>query len=102
MAQNIADDSQVKEQGKKEKRIRSLELEDMRRILETDYGRRFVWRYLGIAGVFQSSFTGNSTTFFNEGRREIGLKLLADVTDAKPDAYVQMTLEAKKSEEADV
>ncbi len=101
MAQNIADESKVKEGTQKGKRLRETELNDIRRILEYDFGRRFVWRYLGLAGVFQTSFTGNSTTFFNEGRRDIGLKLLADVTEAKPDAYIQMTQEAKKSEEND-
>jgi hypothetical protein len=99
MAQNIADDTQVRNSEQRGKRLRERELDDIKRILETDFGRRFVWRYLGLAGVFQTSFTGNSTTFFNEGKRDIGLKLLADITEAKPEAYLQMTNEAKKSEE---
>ncbi len=101
MGQNIADETQVKQGEQKGKRVRERELLDVQKILETDFGRRFVWRYLGLAGVFQTSFTGNSTTFFNEGKRDIGLKLLTDVTQAKPDAYIQMTQEAKKSEEND-
>lgn len=99
--QNIADEAQVKDGAKKGKYRRDRELDDVKKILETDHGRRFMWRYLGLAGVFQTSFTGNSTTFFNEGKRDIGLKMLADVTEAKPDAYIQMANEAKKSEEND-
>ncbi len=101
MAQNIADESQVKQATQKGKRLRDVELADIKRILDTDFGRRFVWRLLGLAGVFQTSFTGNSTTFFNEGKRDIGLKILADVSEAKPEAYIQMAQEAKQSEEND-
>jgi len=101
VARNIADESQVKEGSQKAKRLRERELSDIRFILETEMGRRFVWRYLSLAGVFQTSFTGNSTTFFNEGRRDIGLKLLADVSEAKPEAYLQMAHEAKKGDEND-
>lgn len=101
MAQNIADEIKVKESEQKGKRFRERELMDMKAILETDYGRRFVWRYMGLTGIFQTSFTGNSTTFFNEGKRDIGLKLLADVTEAKPDAYLLMASEARKREEDD-
>lgn len=95
---NAADEAQVNEAAAKEKRGRARDLEDMRFILETAQGRRFIWRQLGECGVFKSSFTGNSTTFFNEGRRDVGLKLMADVMDAKPDAYLQMAEEAKREE----
>lgn len=98
MARNAADETQVKEAAAKEKRGRERDLEDLRFLLSTIQGRRFVWRQLSECGVFKSSFTGNSTTFFNEGRRDVGLKLMADVMESKPEAYLQMAQEAKREE----
>ncbi len=90
LVRNAADAEQVKEAGVKEKFGRKQELNDVYNILAIPSGRRWVWRVLSDCGVFKSSFTGNSTTFFNEGRRDIGLRILADVMEANPDAYVQM------------
>lgn len=99
MAQNIADETQVKQTEQKGKRLRERELDDVRRILETDYGRRFMWRYLGLAGIGRISFTGNrNSTDFNEGQRSIGLNLQADIDQAHPEAYFQMRQEAMKKE----
>lgn len=95
--QNAADKGQVKEQENKERRGRERELGDIRWILSSPQGRRFFWRYLGECGVFKTSFTGSSQTFFNEGQRNVGLMLLADLNEAQPDAYVTMMKEAKEN-----
>lgn len=57
-------------------------------------GRRFIWRLLGITGIFRSSFTGNSETFFREGERNVGLKLLTEVTRDANDLYLTAQQEA--------
>ena len=36
--------------------------------------------------VICNSFTGNSTTFFNEGKRQVGLELLSRITELGIDA----------------
>lgn len=64
--------------------------------MSTPSGRRFVWRQLQRAGVFRSSFTGNSQTFFNEGQRNIGLMLLTDVHEFCPEQYIPMLKESKE------
>lgn len=99
MSQNAADKSQVKKADDREKFTRRRDLLDVRDILATPCGRRFIWRYLSICGVFKLSFTGNSETFFNEGQRNVGLRLMTDVMDADPTAYVLMQKEAKEEEE---
>lgn len=58
-------------------------------------GRRIVWAQLSECGVFRTSFTGNSTTFFNEGKRDVGLRILDRITKLCPEAYVTMTREAQ-------
>jgi hypothetical protein len=53
-----------------------LELHD---VLKTRAGRRTLWRVMEYAGMNISSFTGNSTTFFNEGKRDVGLWLRSEL-----------------------
>lgn len=75
---------------------REHELADVLWLMQHAKGRRFMWRLLSRAMVFQTTFTGNSTTFFNEGRRALGLELLADVNNVALPEYMQMTEEAKR------
>jgi hypothetical protein len=95
---NAAEESQVKDRKRKDERLRDIELADMKKMMSTREGRRFVWRLLDRAGVFRTSFTGNSTTFFNEGQRNIGLIVLADVMAAAADQYVVMMNESKEDD----
>lgn len=60
--------------------IRRRDNEALKDILSSDSGRWFLMRLLDNSHVLGSCFTGNSTTFFNEGRREVGLQILRDIT----------------------
>lgn len=55
-------------------------------ILKSQAGIEVFRRILTDTKVFNSCFTGNSTTFYNEGRRDVGLNILADLLKADPDA----------------
>lgn len=84
-------DKQNKEIAAEEKRVRQKEIDDVRKILKTPEGRRFIWRQLSKCGLFRNSFTLNSNqTGFNEGQRNIGLDLLNDVNEADVAAFAQM------------
>lgn len=75
-------------------RARSRVLDDIARIMETDAGRRFLWRLLEAAHCFQSSFaTDPHLTAFREGERNLGLMILADVLEACPDRFAEMARE---------
>ena len=99
VVQNAADKVQVKKAEGRVARIRLARENETRYVMNSVLGRKFIWRYLGECGVFRKSFTGNSETFFREGERNIGLKLMADVTDSCPDAYLLMQKEAMKEKE---
>lgn len=73
---------------------RKRELHDIKTMMSEPMGRRFMWSLLGRAGVFLSCFTGNSTTFFNEGKREIGLQYMHMINEACPELYHVMVTEA--------
>lgn len=62
-------------------------------LMASKQGRSYTWWLLGLCGVFRTSFTGNSATFFNEGKRDIGLHVLADLQREFPEQYLQMTKE---------
>jgi hypothetical protein len=98
-APNAADENQVRERSTKQRSKRLSELEDINWILGSKQGRRFFWRYLGMCGVFESSFTGNNTTFFKEGERNIGLRLLSDLNESAPNAYALMQKEANEEKQ---
>lgn len=72
-----------------------IEANDWKWLMSSKQGRRLVWGLLAETGIYQSSFTGNSETFFREGRRDIGLKVLAKIHATGPEAYVQMLTESK-------
>jgi hypothetical protein len=93
---NIADKDQVRDAARAEKREAERADKDFRAIMESPYGRRFIARTLNACGFQRSSFTGNSTTFFNEGRRSIALELWADINRVAPDLYVQMLNDAQE------
>lgn len=94
---NAADEKQVKEAKRQAKFSREQELDDVRAILSLPAGRRFLWRYLERCGVYKSSYDpSGSRVYFNEGERNIGILLLADITQADPQAYVSMMLDSER------
>lgn len=69
---------------------------DLQAVMNTPAGRRLLWRLIeGTSGAFGLSHAGESTheTAFNEGRRAVGLELMADVQREAPTLYVQMLAE---------
>lgn len=93
---NVADGAEAGNQ--KARSAREQELQDFSMLLATRPGRRFVWRLLSLTGVFRTSFDNSgSVTAFNEGQRNIGLRLLADVNEAGPEHYVVMLRESKEA-----
>lgn len=87
---NAGDEIQVKEREKKEKTGRDRELDDLKSILETRSGRRFICRLLDASeflGVCQSM---NAHIYFLEGKRSIGKLIFHDVMKIAPEAYSLM------------
>jgi hypothetical protein len=71
------------------------DVEDTKWLMSSKRGRRVVNRLLQQAGVFRSSFHTNALQMsFNEGNRNGGLILLADITENCPDRYAEMIEEA--------
>ena len=77
------------------KRKREKELQDLRKVMSSSEGRRVLWRILTKGAIFNSSFAQNANeTFFNEGRRSVGLWLTQEVSEADLEKFFQMHREA--------
>ena len=75
-----------------------VDAQDFKWVVSNKRGRRFVMALLERSGVFRSSFTGNSQTFFNEGQRNIGLSVLAMIHMHSPETYALMLSEQRDHE----
>jgi hypothetical protein len=73
---------------------------DLYFVLQTEQGRRYLYDLMDFCGLHRPSMTGNSQTFFNEGMRNVALKLFADIGKADPNAYIKMMSEHKFRAEA--
>ena len=67
----------------------------IRAVMSTKDGRGYIFDYLRSAEIFQTSFTGNSRTFFKEGKREKAFELWKDIQKHCKDLGELMNQEAK-------
>lgn len=65
-------------------------IEDFREVLRLPAGRRIVRTILDMTGCMDSVFTGNSKTFYNSGRADVGLEVMRDIAIADPKALMQI------------
>lgn len=91
---NAADEEAVKLKRHNERHSRDRVNADLRAVLNMSEGRNLVWWLLGVCKVFETSMTGNSQTFFNEGMRNVGLILLRKAVEVKPDLLFDLQREA--------
>lgn len=85
-------DAEAEEAVARERRRR--ELEDLKWLMAHPQGRRIVTRLLDAAGVNRSSYNhSGSLMAFNEGRRDIGLFITAEVLEAAPEGYFKLLKE---------
>lgn len=64
-------------------------------IADTAQGREFLWWLFEICGVFTTSYTGNSDTYFNEGRRAVGNEVLHRLVEVRPEIFQAMIKSGK-------
>jgi hypothetical protein len=95
-----AGDAQQVAKAKSRQKTRSLQKKAaFRRFMSDAEGRMFMWDLLTLCGIFHSSFSIDALRCaFNEGRRDIGLRLLADINQLSPDLYMRMVGENQEKE----
>jgi len=77
-------------------------LNDIRSMLKSPEGRRVMWYMLSSCRTMAASMSANPyDTAYREGQRSIGLMLLDDIMEAKPEAYDQMRREYASNSKTD-
>lgn len=73
---------------------------DLGFIMSQVQGRRFIWQLLELSGPFRSNFdTNHAQMSFNEGRRSLGVELLAQLTASYLKEYLLMVKENQINED---
>ena len=81
LVRNAANEKQVKRAGDREQLRQETDIDDLKKIMSTVHGRRFVRRLIVTsAGLLRSSYLGaptgrGSDPVFLEGRRSVGIDL---------------------------
>lgn len=96
LVKNAADPKQVKRAADKEQFSRDNELNDLRKVLETPEGRRFVWRVMQHCKVFGSVWEPSAKIHFNSGRQDVGHFVMGEVVEAGEDYLLAMMKENKE------
>lgn len=79
-----------------EEREHIVLIENIRELLKLRAGQDFIWSILDLCDLFADTFTGNSQTYYLEGKRAIGLQIIGLLQEADPAAYPKLLL--KRSE----
>lgn len=72
--------------------------ESIRELMKTRVGKDLMWRILSMCELYVDTFTGNSSTFYREGKRAVGLEILQLLEDSDPTIYPNLLLYAQKKE----
>lgn len=93
IAAQLARDEKTRERAKQKALAK---VNDIKWLMGQRPGRRIMYGLLEEAGVYRGSFTGNSETFFNEGKRAIGLLYLETLNAHCPEEFMAMLKEHKE------
>lgn len=98
---NAADEDLTREMEEKRKRERIDELNDIRFMLNSPQGRRFLQRFFSKWGLLRNAMTGNSQTYFNLGSQNVAQWLFSEVCTAGTTEQIGEIMFVKEKEESD-
>ncbi len=97
LVDNLADEDQVERAESKESRKKETFKDDLQSLLITPHGRRVLWHYISICGVFRSNFIPESNLmYYSGGQRNVGLRMLDDIIKTNPEMFMLMMKEREK------
>jgi len=79
--------------------IEKRQVDDLNAVLESLQGRRFLWRLLSEAKVFNSVVDSDPIRMgYRSGKQDLGHWLMAEIIKVDPDRYIEMMQEANIQE----
>jgi len=74
-------------------------IENVRELMKLRQGKEVIWYILSLCNLYGDIFTGNSRTFYEEGKRAVGLEILGLLEEADKTIYPRLLLERTKGVE---
>jgi hypothetical protein len=95
---NASDEQQVSAASKKVKFTREQELLDIKAVMNTFEGQRFIWRILSKCKAFGSVWEASAKIHYNSGMQDIGHFLMAEIVEADEQALFKIMKQNLKGE----
>lgn len=89
-------EQQIKIQNKLDKQELQQLKSDIKETFDKPAGIRVLNRLMSICQIYNDTFTGNSRTFFLEGKRSVGLEVLEMIMETDVEIYIKMLRENNK------
>lgn len=97
MQYDASNPEEVKKAEQRERDERKRQLDDIRTLLSSSSGRRFVWRILEKCNSFSSVFSNDASFMaYNAGQQDLGHFLMAEITEANPSLLFKLMKEHRK------
>lgn len=77
-------------QAKIQDRELKQRVKDIEWMLKHEQGRRILFDLIEGTRAFETSFTGNSGSYFNDGRKSVGLEFFHEVMGISPESFTLM------------
>ena len=90
---NAASEKQVKNADKHQKFDRDVQLEDIKEVLRSHAGRRFVWRILEKCGTFNSIWHSSAAIHYNSGQQDIGHFIMSEIAESGEEQLFKLMAE---------
>lgn len=96
---NAASEKKVKKQASRDERLRTQELGDVKAMMSSVSGRRFLWRLMSRCRVFGSVLhPSGSQVYYNSGQQDVGHFVMGEILESDEKLFQQMQSEAKDYE----
>ena len=92
--EDLGNPEHVQERNREVRLAGQKEGADLRTLLGSTQGRRWMWKFIGSLGPFRTPF-GDSPhmSYFAGGRQNVALELIAEINRVAPDLYSLMQKE---------
>lgn len=97
---DVGERQAVKKRKSKAKRKQLRSDENFRKILKMYEGRELLFEILDMAGIYRTTFSEDAgIAAFQEGMRQVGLRLIAQIDNVDQNSYATMRREWLKRKE---
>jgi len=101
--EQAAEEKEQRENAEKEAKERQQRRIDLLgNVLKTEEGRKFLWMHMEDCNIFAPVFDKDHAVMaLAEGRRQVGLRLMSEISTAFPNYYNRMATENMLNEKGD-